>query len=122
MVKSALEGAMANHEETPTPSETSGEREIKIGYYGDGDIIGIFADQAIVSHATGLFTLLFYQMQIPPLAQPPELKALETIPARCVARIVITPELMEQFSEAIKTNIAKYNRLLEKQVLMKQEE
>jgi hypothetical protein len=41
-------------------------REIPIEYYGSEDVVGIFADQAIVSHSAGVFTLLFYQMQVRP--------------------------------------------------------
>ena len=99
-------------------SETEEElfsREIPISYYGTQEVVGIIADQAMVSHSTGLFTLYFFQMQIPPTEKVEDLQKLEALPARCVARIVLTPALLQQFLEAIGTNMEKYKRLVEHQ-------
>jgi hypothetical protein len=89
-------------------------REIPIEYYGAEEVVGIFADQAIVSHSAGVFTLLFFQMQVPPPTTVEDLgRNLEVLPARCVARIVLTPSLMQQFRDAMNTNIEKYNRTMQ---------
>jgi hypothetical protein len=87
-------------------------REIPIAYYGTEDIVGLFADQAMVSHSTGLFTLLFFQMQVPPTTDVEDLRKLDKLPARCVAKIVLTPQLMEQFNVAMETNIKKHKKFV----------
>lgn len=109
---------MADHDQKEEISDTEEElfsREISISYYGTQDVVGIIADQAMVSHSTGLFTLYFFQMQIPPTERVEDLQKLEALPARCVARIVLTPALLQQFLEAIGKNMEKYKRLVELQ-------
>ena len=96
--------------------------ELPIKYYGNEDVVGVFADQVIVSHLGGVFTLYFYQMQLPPLlgtegSTEDKLRAIEElkqVPAKCVARVVLTPTLMEQFYGAIKTNMDRFKRQAQK--------
>lgn len=102
---------MADQEETKDASAAEAEilkREVPLAYYGTEDIVGVFADQAMVSHATGLFTLLFFQTQVPPTTDLEVLQKIETIPARCVAKIILTPQLIEQLFTAMEGNIQKY--------------
>jgi len=95
---------------------------LPIRYYGNEDVPGLFADQVVISNLGGMFTLYFYQMQVPPFigdANSPEFKqfqeGIKDVPARCVVRVVLTPALMEQFAKAITSNIEKYKRLSEHQ-------
>jgi hypothetical protein len=109
---------MADQDQKEQTTGTEDElffREIPINYYGTQDVVGIIADQAMVSHSTGLFTLYFFQMQIPPTEKVEDLQKLEALPARCVARIVLTPALLQQFLEAIGKNMEKYKLLVERQ-------
>jgi len=109
---------MADQDQKEQISENEEElfsREIPITYYGTQDVVGIIADQAMVSHSTGFFTLYFFQMQIPPTEKVEDLQKLEELPARCVARIVLTPALLRQFVEAIGKNMERYERLIERQ-------
>jgi hypothetical protein len=87
-------------------------RELPIEYYGSEDIAGMFADQAMVSHSTGMFTLSFFQMQVPPTQDLDVLQKVEKIPARCVAKIVLAPQLMEQFFVALEGNIKRHQKLI----------
>ena len=87
--------------------------EKPIRYYGAENVIGIFADLAMVSHSTGNFTLYFYQIQIPETESIKALKEMEVLPARCVSRVVLSPPLVDQLYEAMGKNIAKYRKLLE---------
>ena len=93
-------------------TEETLNRPVGIKYYGNEETLAIIVDQAIVSHTSGLFTLYFYQMQFSPTPTKEELETLEAVPARCVARIVLTPTLMQQFLGAIQTNLERYNRAL----------
>jgi hypothetical protein len=98
--------------------------DVAIKYYGNELITGIFADQVVVSHLGGVFTLYFYQMQLPVAlatadqepVQLEQLKGIQEVGARCVARLVLTPSLMEEVSKAITTNLDRFKRLLEHQV------
>lgn len=91
-------------------------RPVTIKYSGTEEIVGIFADQAIISHSTGLFTLYFFQMQFPPTPTKEDLQTLEAIPASCVARIILTPTLMQQFSMVIIANLERYNKAIVQQL------
>ena len=102
---------------------------LPIQYGGNEDVVGIFADQVIVSNLEGMFTLYFYQMQIPPVTGDPssvEARArvreeLKTVYAKCVARVVLTPKLMEEFYRAMGINLERYNRVLQAQTQKSEE-
>jgi len=82
-------------------------RDIPIRYYGSEDVVGIFADQAIVMHIGGLYNLLFFQMQIPLVESLEGMQNLPAVPARCIAKVVLTPLLLQQFHEAIGKNLGR---------------
>ena len=84
-----------------------------IQYLGVEDVFAIFADQAIISHASGMFSLLFFQMQLPLLPTEDTLQHLEVIPAKCVGRFVLTPMLMQQFASAIQSNMERFSEKLD---------
>jgi hypothetical protein len=107
-------------QEGDLPDDETLSRAVTINYYGTEDALGIFADQAIVSHSTGLFTLFFFQMQFPPTPTPEDLRKIESLPARCVARVILTPTLMEQFAEAINGNLARYKKLAERKAIQQE--
>lgn len=97
--------------------------ELPIRFYGNEDVVGIFADQVIVSNLGGIFTLYFYQMQLPTLlgqeaasaeAKVLAIEGLKQAPAKCVARVVLTPSLMEQFYKAIEINMERFRRNAQK--------
>jgi len=95
--------------------------ELPIKYYGNEDVVGVFAEQVIVSHLGGVFTIYFYQMQVPPLLgqegstefKVRAIEELKQVPAKCVARVVLTPVLMEQFYKTIETNMERFKQKAE---------
>ncbi len=108
------------------PNEALEEIVLPIRYYGSEDVTGVFADQVVISNIGGVFTIFFYQMQVPPfIGDPndPEFKAklrthqreITEAPAKCVSRIVLMPSLMEQFHVAIGSNLEKYKSKLQTQ-------
>jgi hypothetical protein len=113
---------MAENKARIETEEEALNRELPLRYYGNEDVIGIFADQVVVSHLGGLFTIYFYQMQIPiDIKKPEDAAHITEVPAKCVARLVLTPPLMEQFAKAIETNMTKYKLLIEQQPNKKEE-
>jgi len=92
--------------------------ELPIKYYGSDDVVGVFADQVVISHLSGMFSVYFYQMQLPPVVGDPNSpdtrvrlkEELKDIPAKCVVRIVLTPMLMEDFLKALQKNVERFKR------------
>ncbi|MCM3873688.1 MAG: hypothetical protein ND895_23625 [Pyrinomonadaceae bacterium] len=87
--------------------------EKKVRYYGAEDVLPIYAELAAVRHTEHIFQLLFFQTVLPVTEDPKEYVKLEEIPARCLARIVIPPELMSDLYRAMGTNMEKRQKLLE---------
>jgi hypothetical protein len=87
--------------------------EKKVKYYGTEDIIPIYAELAAVRHTENVFQLMFFQAVLPVTEDAKEYTKLEEIPARCLARIVIPPELMSDLYRAMGANMEKRQKLLE---------
>lgn len=85
---------------------------LRLKYYGAEDVMGVFADQAMVQHTPQTFTLLFFQHQVPPTEDLAELQNMDELPARCVARIILTPQLMAEFLSAMQRNMDKHGQLI----------
>lgn len=103
---------MSDTKDTSNDQDSPLVLELPIKYHGAEDVVGIFADQAMAFHQAGYFTLLFFQTTLPPTEDKEVLKQLQQLPARCVARIVLTPELMQKLSDAMLKNLAKYRKLV----------
>jgi len=88
-------------------------KEITIRRFGGEDVVGIFADHAVVQHTSEHFTLYFFQSQVPLTEERADLEALTEMPAKCVARIVVGPRLMGELFAAMQKNLTKYNKLVE---------
>ncbi|SRR6266567_4520234 len=105
---------MADKEQSPDGVDEAEllSRELPLEYYGTEHVVGIFADQVMVSHSTGLFTLSFFQVQVPPTTDMEVLSKLDKIPARCVSKIILMPPLVEQFFAVMEENLIKYKERL----------
>lgn len=71
------------------------------------DLIGLFSDQFIVSGTAHEVILSFLQTQHPLAASPEEFERIEAIEARCVARIIVTPEQARLIELALRQNLAR---------------
>lgn len=87
--------------------------EKPLRYYGADEVVGTFADQVMVSHSTGTFTLMFYQMQTAEVTDAEAIMARPDIPTKCVAKIVLPPQLVEAFYNAIGSNLEKQKKMAE---------
>ncbi len=87
--------------------------QLPVRYYGMEDVVGIFADLAMVQHGGGVFTLSFFQNQLPPTEDINIVRGLSEVPTKCVARIVITPALVEQLADAMMSNMGKFRKVME---------
>ena len=87
--------------------------ERTLQYYGTEDVQPVYAEVAAVRHTEHIFQLMFFQVVLPITEDPKETAKLESIPARCLARIVIPPELMADLHKAMSINMEKREKLLE---------
>lgn len=78
-------------------------------------VLNHYSNFALVDHETHTFSLSFFEIQKPPLppASSPEerkkqLKEIGGIPAVCVARIILTPQIFTQLLQAMQANLQAY--------------
>ena len=85
----------------------------KIHYFGMEDVSPIFAEIAAVRHSEQIFQILFFNTVVPIGESPEAIEALEAVPAKCVARIYVTPSLMRDLYNAMETNMRNWQKLIE---------
>lgn len=64
-----------------------------------------------IAQVSSLF--LFYQMQVTETTDIEDIKELPEIPAKCVARIILPPQLVEPFYKAVGINLQKQKKMIE---------
>jgi hypothetical protein len=75
-------------------SESVARPGVPIKHFGVEDVVAVYVDHASVSQTGGMFTITLFQTQIPLVLQPGELATLENVPAKCVAKLVLTTAFM----------------------------
>jgi hypothetical protein len=83
------------------------------------DLKSYFVDHMLVQHQPDRFVLSFFEVWIPPIMgseeqQEEHLDKLESVDAKCVARLVVTPEKMRDILRALSDNMDKYEKLVER--------
>jgi hypothetical protein len=81
---------------------------IKTVRYLPPDLIAHFVDNMLVVHTEHQFVVSFLQTEFPLAANKEELLEVESMRAKCVARVIISPNQMQSFIEALQTNYTKY--------------
>lgn len=83
-----------------------------------------FVNDLVVQHQRDYFILAFSEIQYPLLLSDEErqnaLESLKSLPAKAVARLVLTPETMRKFIQAMTKNLEDYEKMMK--VLDKLEE
>ncbi len=77
------------------------------------DLTSSYATNIVVQHTEREFIVSFFEIQLPILLGSAEERraALETIrhiEAKCVARVVIAPERMQEFIDVLRDNLKTY--------------
>jgi hypothetical protein len=85
-----------------------------IEYLGVERALPIYADVAAIRHTDQAFQLIFFQIAPPITNEKDALEKLESIPAYCIGKIVVSPPQMFQLYAAIKTNIEQWNELMQR--------
>jgi hypothetical protein len=95
--------------------------QIKLEYKYPEDLQTLFVTSMVVQHQPDFFTLSFFEAFPPPfINKSPEeqrtaIERLDHIDAKCVARIVVTPEKLVEFSKAINENLSNYQKMIKLQ-------
>jgi len=85
------------------------KKELPLEWYVPEDIVSQYANNIVVQRGDNEFIVSFFQT-IPPLiiGSPENIKAqfdrVEEVRSKCVARIIIAPEKMGRFIQALSTN------------------
>jgi hypothetical protein len=85
------------------------KKQLPIEWYVPENIVSQYANNIVVQHGDNEFIVSFF-LTIPPLiiGSPEEIRAqvekVEEVRSKCVARIIIAPEKMELFIQALTTN------------------
>lgn len=77
------------------------------------DLPLIYSDGMVVKNQDGLFNLYFFQNRWPIAITPEELEAVETIEARCIAHLVMTPDQMKKSIDALVENFGKFEKRIQ---------
>ena len=78
------------------------------------DVVTRYVTNMVVQHSTAEFLVSFFEVQPPILIGSTEedartrLSQLKSISAKCVARIVVTPDRMEEFVRVLTGNLEGY--------------
>lgn len=95
----------------PPIEPAEGIRSIKIELVGLDDVVPAFANLVHANNDSQSFQLIFSQLMPPLLFSPgdrQELFAQGAIPARVVARIVLTPQVLEQTIDVLRTQFERF--------------
>jgi len=88
-------------------------KSVRIVFHVPENIVARYATNVVVQHTEHEFIVSFFELERPPLLGSPEqiaeqLKQLDEVRAKCVARIIVAPRRMEGFVKAMQENLSKY--------------
>lgn len=94
------------------------EKAIRLERTYPDDLQSYFVSDMVIQHTSEHFTLSFFEIWPPPIiADTPQerevlLEAIEKIEAKCVTRLVVTPEKMREFVKTMSENLEKYDKMM----------
>jgi hypothetical protein len=85
-------------------------KPVKIKYVLPPELVAHYADNLNVTHTETEFVLSFIQMQHPLLVTNDEWADVDVVEGKCVSRIIISPQKMGLFIQALRQNFERYIR------------
>ncbi len=95
------------------PETTAPVRGIPLKRQSPATVEGRYANSFVVQHTDDAFILSFFEI-IPPLLvgspeeQRAQIEGVESVPANCVARIIVSPKGMKMLVEIFQTNLDRF--------------
>jgi len=93
------------------------EKKVRVIRKYPDDLQSHIVDNLVVQHQPDRFVLSFFEVWLPAmLAESDEefqgqVDSLESVEAKCVARLVVTPQRMREFVNAMTKNLENYDRM-----------
>jgi len=90
-------------------------RNIPIEWQVPSDLRSEYATNVLVQHGEHEFFILFFQAQPPIILgeleeREKQLGSLTAIPARCVAKVIVAPDRIEEILTLLKTQLETYRQ------------
>lgn len=95
-------------------------KKIKLKHFYPDNLSTHFVSNVVVQHQKEFFTLSFFEVWVPPILgetveeKMTEINEISHVDAKCVSRLVITPEKMREFLKILKENIDNYDKTFSK--------
>jgi hypothetical protein len=89
-------------------------KRVRIKYNYPDDLKSQFIQQVIINHEPEHFVISFFEVWTPPILADTEnekrkiFESLESVEAKCVSRVVVTPSKMKQMVKAMVENLDQY--------------
>jgi hypothetical protein len=87
---------------------------VPISWHIPEDLVPRYANNFVVQHTEQEFIISFFEL-LPPLMIGPadsvraRLEEMESMPARCVGRVILTPDRLKELLATLQDNLQKYN-------------
>ncbi len=95
---------MADKTEVPTSAEQKDYVTVRMNHVNSANVDLIFSDAIAIQHTDSEFTITFSQIQQPLIFEESDYEGLDTVEAKVMARIVLTPKRMGEFIQSLSTN------------------
>ena len=94
--------------------EMGAPQHLPIEWHFPRDIVSRYATNMVVQHTEHEFIISFFEAYPPVLLGDAEekkaaLKQIESVPAICVARVIVAPERLAEFIQVLQDNLDKYS-------------
>lgn len=92
-------------------------KTVKLKFNYPDDLNSNFVTNVVIQHQPDYFILSFFEIWPPPILGKTEIEKkdvvdkIEQVEAKCVSRLVITPEKMREFIKLMTGNLADYDKM-----------
>lgn len=88
-------------------------RKVPLEWKFPEDLVSRYATNLVVQHTEHEFVISFFEVTPPVVLGEPEevvstIHQLQSVPATCVARIIVSPERLEDFIRVLEDNLETY--------------
>jgi hypothetical protein len=97
-------------------------KSVKLNHIFPEDLKSNFVSNMIIQFRPDHFVLSFFEIWPPPVVGETKeekdsiINKIEHIDAKCVSRLVITPEKMHDFIRAMSENLREYEKMMENEI------
>ncbi len=93
--------------------ELEGPHRLPIEWHFSPNVPGRYATNMVVQHTEHEFIISFFEAYPPIVLGAPEerkaaLEQIESVPAVCVARVIVAPERLAEFIQVLQDNLDNY--------------